>query len=135
VLSRVLLFVRWPGEDGMPLPLCVVGDSPLGAALARLDGQPVNDRRLQVRRARAEQLADCRIVYFAPAEVAALPSLRGKPVLTVTDTQGQLERGAILSLRLDGTRVGFDVGLGSARAAGLEISAKLLRLARFVKED
>ena len=41
----------------------------------------------------------------------------------------------MVSLHIEGTHVGFDIGLGTARAAGLEISAKLLRLARFVKEE
>lgn len=136
VLARVLLFVHWPpGEAGTPLNLCIAGDSALARALGALDGSDVNDRPLRVRRTAGALPRDCRVVYLAPAESAALPALQGQPVLTVTDTQGQLERGAIVSLQIDGTRVAFDVGLGAARAAGIDFSAKLLRLARYVKED
>lgn len=138
VLSRVLLFVRWPAGNAVPsreLNLCAVGDSPLQRALAALDNLNVNEHRLKVRKVASDQTADCQVVYLAGAEVRHLDALRGKPVLTVTDTQGQLERGAMLSLQLDGTRVGFDIGLGAARAAGIEFSAKLLKLARYVRDE
>lgn len=138
VLARVLLFVRWSGDEAAApreLALCVTGRSPLDRALAALDDQPVNEHRLRVRRVALEQLGECRIAYLGEADLRALPALAGKPVLTVTDTQGQLERGAMLALQLDGTRVGFDIGLSAARAAGIEFSAKLLRLARYVRDE
>jgi hypothetical protein len=138
VVSRILVFVRWPGEETAPrhsLHLCVLGDSAFGSALQALDNQMVNDRKLLVRRSAPDQLSDCQIVYVPAADAHVLSQLRGRPVVTVGDTQGLLERGAVFNLHIDGTRVGFDVGLGAARAAAIEISAKLLRLARFVKED
>jgi hypothetical protein len=138
VVARVLLFVRWPGDDvtaHRDLHLCLLGESPFTTALQALDSQPVNDRKLLVRRATVNQLADCQVVYIPAAQAAMLAQLRTLPVVTLGDTQGLLERGAVFNLHIDGTRVGFDVGLGRARGASIEISAKLLRLARFVKED
>ena len=41
----------------------------------------------------------------------------------------------MLNLQVDGGRIVFDIGLGALRRQGLDISAKVLRLARYVKES
>ena len=41
----------------------------------------------------------------------------------------------MLNLQLDQGRVVFDINLATTRAAGLDISARLLRLARFVAQE
>jgi hypothetical protein len=46
-----------------------------------------------------------------------------------------LQQGAMLNLLVEDGRVVFDVGLDAAHRAGLEISTKLLRLARFVSKS
>ena len=51
------------------------------------------------------------------------------------DTHALTERGAMLNLMLDQGRLAFDIDLPAARRAGLDVSARLLRLARFVRHD
>lgn len=138
VLLRILMFVRWPDEQATgsrPLRVCIAGESALAKALLSLEGRSVNNHPMTIQRVRADQLGGCQVAYVAGADTATWTAPRGQPVLLIGDVQGALERGAMLNLRLDGTHVVFDVGLGSARAAGIEISAKVLRMARFVKED
>ncbi|WP_181178967.1 YfiR family protein [Methylibium rhizosphaerae] len=138
IVFRALLFVQWPrtaAADG-PLRFCVFDESPLALALRDFDGRRVNDRMLQWRRVGVEQLATCQVAYAGGASgLAALARNDVQGIFWVGDELGLLERGVMLNLQVDGGRVVFDVGLGALRRQGLDISAKVLRLARYVKES
>ncbi|AKJ26990.1 YfiR family protein [Caldimonas brevitalea] len=138
IVYRVLLFVQWPSErltQGQALELCVFEDDVFAQALTRLAGQHVNGRALHARRAGPEQAASCHIAYLGSRSPSAVPPAGRPGLLLVGDRLGLIEQGAMLNLQSDSGRVAFDVGLGAARRAGIEFSAKLLRLARFVKDD
>jgi hypothetical protein len=59
-----------------------------------------------------------------------LDRLRGWPVLTVADAAGFTSRGGVIGLYPDNGRIRFEVRRSAARAAGLGVSSKLLRLSR-----
>jgi hypothetical protein len=138
IVFRALLFVQWPrtaATEG-PLRFCVFDESPLALALRDFDGRRVNDRVLQWRRVGVDQLASCQVAYASGASgLAALGRHDLQGVLWVGDELGLLERGVMLNLQVDGGRIVFDIGLGALRRQGLDISAKVLRLARYVKES
>jgi hypothetical protein len=134
VLVKALRFVEWPPgslSDGQPLQLCLAEDSALAQELRGLDGQALGRHALQVRAVRPRQFAACHVVLVGEAQ---LPLPAQPATLWVTESPGMLERGLMLSLQVEEGRVVFDVGLDATRRAGLDISAKLLRLARFVKK-
>jgi hypothetical protein len=134
VLVKALRFVEWPSgalSEGQALQLCLTEDTPLAQELRGLDGQSVGRNPLQVRVVRNRQFEGCRVVLAGEA-LAPLPTQPA--TLWVTEASGMLERGGMFSLQVEDGRVVFDVGLDTARRAGLDISAKLLRLARFVKK-
>ena len=134
VLVKALRFVEWPSAalaDGQPLQLCLAEDTPLAQELRALDGQSVGRNPLQVRVVRNRQFAGCQVVLAGEA-LAPLPVQPA--TLWVSEASGMLERGGMFNLQVEDGRVVFDVGLDAARRAGLDISAKLLRLARFVKK-
>lgn len=136
VVYRTLIFVSWPPERAAGtrgLQLCLLGEGRLDAALQALAGRSVRQQVLEVRRARADQLGGCHVLYL-PAPIAGSPSpFEGLPVLTVSDAAGMLDHGAMINLQIEDGRIVFDVELDALRRAGLDASAKLLRLARFVK--
>lgn len=136
VLLRVLLFVQWPqdraGTGAWPLELCVLEDDALGASLLRQPLRQLGPRQVRVRRAAAERLDGCHVAYVGEQLPRPPP---GQPVLLVSDRFGMVERGVMVNLHAEGGKPGFDIGLGAARHAGLEVSAKLLRLARYVKDE
>jgi len=137
IMVRALLFVEWPADapaPGQPLVVCVADAHPASAALERLAGQSINGRQLLVRRTTVAGLAACQVAVVGPAMLAALKSpMRG--VLLVCDTPGALDAGAMLNLQADQDRVVFDVNLSATRQAGMDISTRLLRLARYVRRD
>jgi uncharacterized protein DUF4154 len=134
-LVKFAPFVAWPNAASDPLVLCVAGDDPFGALLDQaVSGQRVNGRAIAVRRLpRVTRGSGCDILYAAgsPAQPAAaeLASVRGTPVLTVTDSErGEGAKGIISFVLLD-DHVRFAIDNAAAAENGLVISSKLLSLA------
>jgi len=127
-------FVEWPSDRGDPVRLCVLGELPDAAAFDRLNGREVRGRRLAVVPLRAVgDVRSCDILFLADHLPHQLPDilarLQGNPTLTISDTEGFARRGVMINLFLEQKRVRFEVNTDAARAAGLGISSKLLRLA------
>lgn len=138
VVYRALIFVNWPSErfaGARGLQLCLLGEGRLDTALQALAGRSVRQQVLEVRRARADQLGGCHVLYLPAPSAGSVTPFEGQPVLTVSDAAGMLDHGAMINLQIEDGRVVFDVELDALRRAGLDVSAKLLRLARFVKHD
>ncbi|MEO6277787.1 YfiR family protein [Roseateles sp.] len=143
VIYRVLMFVTWPPERDAPeggLQVCTVGESRtegrMEGSLQALSGRPIRQLTVAVRRiARADQLAGCHLLYLPAPQPALRPMLAQASVLVVSDTAAMLDQGAMINLQVEDGRIVFDVELDAARRAGLVISTKLLRLARFVRHQ
>lgn len=134
-LYNFVLFTEWPATIGPTLLVCVVGRDPFGPEIDALQGKPVGARSVTVqRRAAGEALQDCHAVFIASSAMPALPRLldrlRGQPVLTVADTPGAAAQGVALNMALSRSGgVTFEANAGAARASGLALSSKLLRVA------
>ena len=132
--------VDWPTAPAGPVVIAILGQDPFGEVLDRaVNGKTIGGRPLIVRRpSRIAELKDCRILFVAASEkkrvAPILSAVRGAAVLTVGEFEGFLEEGGGVNFAVENDRVRFDVNLRAARQAGLLISARLLNLARLVKE-
>lgn len=136
-----LQLVDWPPEAGSHgnanLVLCSLGDSGSNGAFTALIGRPVGSRKLNFLVLASEgEVASCDALFIADRSVDRLPrllaELQGRPVLTLADFDAAAERGVMIGLKRVDSRLGFEVNLQAARASGLRVSAKLLRLAAHV---
>ena len=138
-LYKFVPFIDWPAAafqtPTSPVVLCVAGRDPFGAMLDQtVAGQSVDARPIVVRRlTKAEPTAGCHILYIggsqAQSAADAIASVRGAPVLTVTDQAADgPARGAIHFVVRD-NRVRFHIDTASAAQNGLKMSSKLLSLA------
>ena len=141
ILYNLVKFARWPraafDHDESPFRLCVLGDDPFGLALASIDGKRVNDRRLQTTIiADTAEARRCHMVFVSASEQAQIKPLLAaigtQPILTIADQPGFARAGGMINLKTVDNRSRFDVNIGAAKRAGLELSAKLLRLATTV---
>jgi YfiR/HmsC-like len=133
-LYNFVQFTEWPADTPQVLTLCVVGTDPFDKDLDALAGRPVGSRNLAIkRRAAGSDLAGCQVVFFSPSTAAdlarLLAPLKSRPVLTVADSPGALRQGVALNMAVVGERISFEANLLAARAAGLNLSSRLLRLA------
>lgn len=138
-LYNFIAFTDWPPKVGSPLPLCVYGANPFGDELNALEGKTVNGRKLTIHYPGSlEQLKRCRVVFVANSAIDGLSSildtLRGEPVLTVTDSRGALDAGVGINMLVRQNKIAFEVNLAVTRRADLSLSSKLLRLASEVRQ-
>lgn len=138
-LYNFALYTQWPLVPDQGLVLCVLGHDDLGTALDAIANRQVNNKPILVRRLDAPaDISDCHLVYLPGVpdakSVNATRGLHDKPILSVTDAATEAtEEWAMIRLGRSGNRLVFDINNTSARAAGLVLSSKLLRLARKVR--
>jgi hypothetical protein len=135
-------FVEWPqtafGSPQSPIVIGVLGEDPFAGALDEIvKGETVRNRQLVVTRyRRVEDITTCHILFVSASETQRyepiLASLRGRPTLTVGETDGFATRGGMVRFVSERNRVGLHVNVGAAKAAGLTISSNLLRPAKIV---
>jgi hypothetical protein len=136
ILWRALQFVEWPAEvaPAQPLQLCLLAAGPLAEALRGWERRTLNGRGIELRRVAGPSAATgCHIAYVGTD--AVLPPQPPRALLWVGDSLGLTERGVMLNLQPQQGRIVFDVELHAARRAGLEVNARLLRLARYVRTE
>ena len=134
-------YVEWPPQvfekTDSPFVIGIAGADVLGDELAQvvagrsIEGRPVEVRKLR----RGEALNGLQVLFIGrsdrgPSEVLA--SAKGRPVLTVTESEDAFAMGSMINFVIVGDRVRFDVALRQAEMANLKVSARLLSVARRV---
>jgi hypothetical protein len=134
-------FVEWPASGfastNSPLVIGVLGTDPFGKVLDDvLRNERARNRRLTLERyKRLSDIERCHILYISKSEQAhmdeILAAFRGKPVLTVAETDDFAREGGIIQLITD-RKVRLRINHKAAKASGLSISAKMLQLAEVI---
>ena len=117
----------------------VIGADPFDVALERtVRDKRVNNRPVVVRRLQwAQDLRQCHILFVSSSEGTRAGELTarldGLPILLVGETPDFARRGGTINFAIDDNKVGLEVNVDTARRSRLNISAKLLKVARIVR--
>jgi hypothetical protein len=140
IVYKLMLFVEWPATarpvPGAPWVLCVARSHPALAAFRGLNGRPLNGAplRLQAWPPAAGEPA-CHAAFLGADELAAAGEPAAAPgLLVVSDAPEPAAAAAAIVLQPNGSKLGFGVHMAPVRRAQLQLSAKLLRLAREIHE-
>jgi len=139
-ISKFGNYVEWPtsGKTAAQTPFVIgaltddAGARELAKAAAgrTVDGRPIVVRKL----ARGDRLDDIAILFVARTNSGALAemlaALKGRPVLTITESDEAIAAGSMVNFVVVDDRVRFDIGLQAAEQSSLKISGRLLALAR-----
>jgi YfiR/HmsC-like len=130
------------GSPTDPFVVGVVGKSGLGAELeAALLDKNVGGRPIEVRRwPTVDDIGRCHILWVSPEIVSDDDAMRHvvarRNVLVIGDAENLASRGGMVRLyreeTADGVKIRFEFNVEAARGAGLDVSSKLLSLARIV---
>lgn len=135
-------FTQWPAEafaeaTAPHLWCAAVRDGAQAAAFAALAGDAIGGRPIRLYRLASFAGATCHVLYVeAEVErqaVAHLASAADLPVLTIGDGEGFSQRGIVGLVNVNDS-IRFDINLSRMRAAQLNISSQVLKLARRVHE-
>ena len=136
-------FTSWPSNAfpsiSAPFIIGILGEDPFGSTIDDVvKGEVVSGRTLVVKRLHAgDDLRGCHLLFISRSEKERLSALfsqlRGSPVLSVSEIDGFAEKGGMVNLVLANKTVKIEINQAAVEQAGLQISAKLLKLARLVK--
>jgi len=135
-------FVEWPDSVFAAHPdthrFCFYGSDLFAPALLKeLEKKAVQGRRVAVLHPTLPQeLAACQIVFLRRGDDARLPevlsAVGGLPVLLVGEAEGFAQRGGMINFVVEDEHVRFEINRRTAAVAGLEVSSKLLGLAKVI---
>jgi hypothetical protein len=141
-------FVEWPStafaEPDSPIVIGVLGTDPFGDIINHVvEGKKIGARGFVVRRFKwskelkdSKDFTNCRILFVSSSEKMhfeeVVEAVKGLPILTVGEAPGFAERGGMIRLMLEDNRVRFEVNVEAAHEGNLNISSRLLTLARII---
>ncbi len=142
-LYNFALYVEWPApalQERPAFTIGAVGKDVFGGALEKI----VKDRTAQgkpvtvVRFATADDVKPCHILFVPHGERDQLEliakALKGSSTLLVGESEGVLAKGAVVNFFLEDKRVRIEVNPDAAGRENLRVGAKVLRLAKVVKD-
>jgi hypothetical protein len=136
-LYKFVPFVTWPDSaytsPNAAFAICIVGADAVADSLSRvLAGQRNGTHGIVVRKL-ATADAGCHVLYAPGSDEkqvrAALDTVRGKPVLTITDMPAGSPAHGMIAFVVVEDHVRFSINAGEATHNGLSVSSKLLNLA------
>jgi len=156
-LYNFVKFVDWPAEEtadvSQPIIIGILGADPFGDAFEPAKNAHVKGRKISVERfksfeemrkdaSQAESLLHnqidairkCHLLFICSSEKwhleEIIESLKGAPVLTISELDDFAKSGGIIELMMEDGKVRFGVNLRVAEKADLKIRSQLLRLAK-----
>jgi len=138
IVANFFLFVEWPDTAG-GFRLCVAGRGDTADAVLAVQGRMVKSHAIETVRLAAPDLVPGRRcnILFIPASAGRraaefAQAAAGSPILIVAEGDALSTDEAHVVLSLDERRPVLSINLTEARRVGLDISSRLLRLARRV---
>ena len=134
-------YIEWPSDvferPESPIVIGVAGADALSDELAQVvTGRSIGGRPVEVRKLRrGAPSSGLQILFVGRSDRGSsdvLASAKGRPVLTVTESEDAFALGSMINFVIVDDRVRFDVALREAEMANLKVSARLLRVARKV---
>jgi hypothetical protein len=138
-LYNFALFTEWPADVGQTVTLCIVDGDVLRHELDEFQGKSIGSRHFAARRiSEVDAAEDCQMAFLPRASASAMKrSVRmlssQRHVLIVGDSPEAAQAGVGINMTLKDARVTFDVNLKAVQDGGLNLSSKLLRLAKNVR--
>lgn len=135
-------YVDWPAvafkDASSPIRIGVSGEQRLADILRQMvAGRTVNGREMEVQYLHVgDPVEGLHILFIGGVERARpadiLAATRGRPILTVTDSEEAFAMGSMINFVLVDGRLRFDIAPRSKDPGGLRISSRLLSTARKV---
>ncbi|GAA4101961.1 YfiR family protein [Mucilaginibacter panaciglaebae] len=132
-------FIHWPASayssPDAPFVIGIAGNDPFGSYLDDLvNGEQAEGHNIIIRRyPDGGDISGCQLLFvntFAPAKLKTILSLARRNTLTVGDANSFVNSGGMIRFFKEDNRIKMEIKLAAIKAAKLEISAKLLQVAK-----
>ncbi|WP_299183400.1 YfiR family protein [uncultured Neptuniibacter sp.] len=135
-------YITWPSETSdaqtKNLNLCILGEQGLHNAFKALDGRQIRTHQLNVINLNMNAgFENCGLIFFGIRDrriiTQLLDELYGEPVLSIGELPDFTDRGGMINLYKEDGKFRFEINLKASESANLNISARLLQLARVIE--
>lgn len=136
-LYNFALLTDWPeGKKTENFNLCLYGKDAFGTAIDALTGKTIGEQTIKtVFISSAQEAKKCHIVFIGESdhqkEQKMIEEIAGLPVLIVTDNANV--KGYHIVIFQDNERLSFTINTKALKEANLNLSSRLLNLAKKVK--
>lgn len=143
LLWKITQYIEWPEEAAVedttkPITISILGRNPFGSIL---DDMYLTERRRIKKKnvivnyiSHINQLNKCHILFISASEKKdienILSHLKGKPVLTVGDTENFGEDGIHINFYISNNKTKFELNEAAADDAGFTVDYRLRNIAK-----
>jgi hypothetical protein len=135
-------FIEWKSDlfnDPLaPFVIGIFGDDPFGKYLDEtVQGEKINGHPIKIYHFKnIKEIHNCQILYINPSDSKLLKDCifytNGKKILSVSDSPDFANDGGIIQFIIKENKTRLLINLAAVKASGLNVSSKLLRLAKTI---
>jgi len=140
IIRKLLDYLDWPSaEANRSLVVGVLEPSPFGDFLPKeLENLVIKGRPVKLRYFRGlSQIGQCDVIFLPEASEenlgTILDSLKGRPIISISDSPGFASRGVTVNLAPVEGRTRLEVNLTTLKGSGVTLSPQVLKSATIVR--
>ncbi len=136
-------FIDWPAAaftgPSDPIVIGILGEDPFGPLLDEaVEGETFRGRSIRIEHYRTpREIGRCHLLFVSASETGRmneiLAAIGGRSIVTVGESEDFIARGGMIALAADRNRVRLLINPDPLRAARLDVSSKLLRVAEIAR--
>ncbi|MGZ5008451.1 MAG: YfiR family protein [Methylobacter sp.] len=136
---NIVRFTTWPDDAEMKdtIDLCVVGDNVVQQSFIGIEHKTVGDKTLHVvNLTRLRNFDQCHVLYISNLKqdilLQVFVEIKKLPLLTIGEGYDFAVQGGMVGLENVDRKITLHINLPVARESNLNISARLLKLAKII---
>lgn len=140
-LEKLSLFISWPAntlenDPSQEFVICILGQKSFKNILEDVyKDKKIKDRKVKIRNiTNIEELPACQMLIISNVDVSELKAVlnyvKGKPILTISDSEGFAEAGCFINFYEYENKLRFEINQKSMEDAGFSIDYRLLKVAK-----
>ena len=143
-IEKFTRFIEWPKASGIddtsrPFVVGIIGESDLEPVMRSIfAARKIRDKDVVIRHLSpdSEELGDCHLLFISHISKEklqkVLTAIKGKPVLTVSDTENFATSGVLINFYVLQHRLRFEINELAVRKSPLTFSYRLMQIATIV---
>jgi len=140
-LEKLSLFISWPAntlenDPSQEFVICILGQKSFKNILEDVyKDKKIKDRKVKIRTITdIEDLKACQMLIILNVDVSELNKVlnyvKGKPILTISDSEGFAEAGCFINFYEYENKLRFEINQKSMEDAGFTVDYRLLKVAK-----
>ena len=139
IIGKVANYVTWQNFDSRTFKITVIADKRFGELVkTTYSSAKIKNRYVEVSIIESlEELNETHVLFIPEASYSVLTGIlekiKGKGVLTISDSRGFAEKNGIIQLYYSGQKTRLKINYEKSKTENLEISSSLLQIAQIVQ--